>query len=115
MIRPGEIYYADDPVAGRHPVVVVSRESLNRGHFVLAVFCTSSRFAERSVFPNCVPLRAGEFGFAKDCVAQCDNVLSVDIARLDLAGGPVGVLDEVALRDVVKAIGYAIEADCEPV
>jgi mRNA-degrading endonuclease toxin of MazEF toxin-antitoxin module len=99
VIRPGEIYFADDPVAGRHPLLVVSRESLNRGNFVLGVICTSARFASRSVLPNCVPFRAGQFGFTRDCVAQCENVLSVDKARLDLAGGPVGVLDDMALRD----------------
>jgi mRNA-degrading endonuclease toxin of MazEF toxin-antitoxin module len=115
VIYPGEIYLADDPIAGRHPFIVVSREPLNRGDFVLAVACTSARFASRSARPNCVPFLAGHFGFTKDCVAQCENLLSVDKTRLDLAGGPIGVLDEVALRDVVRAIGYVIEADCEPV
>ena len=49
-----------------------------------------------------------------DCVAQCENLLSIDQAELDLAAGPMGVLDDAALRNVVKAIGYAIESDCEP-
>ena len=30
---PGEIYMADFPEAGPHPVIVVSREDLNRGHW----------------------------------------------------------------------------------
>ena len=37
MIRPGEIYAADFPLAGRHPVIVVSREDLNRGSYALVV------------------------------------------------------------------------------
>ena len=114
MIRPGEVYYADDPAAGRHPVIVLSREELNRGRYVLAVFCTSSRFAERSGYPNCVPFRSGRFGFTVDCVAQCENVLSVEKARLDLAGGPIGRLDDSASREIVKAIGWVMDADCEP-
>jgi mRNA-degrading endonuclease toxin of MazEF toxin-antitoxin module len=65
-MRPGEIYLADFPEAGRHPVVVVSREERNRGHYVLAVFCTFSRFALRSQLPNCVPYHAGQFGFTAD-------------------------------------------------
>lgn len=32
-----------------------------------------------------------------------------------MSAGPIGVLDEVALREVIKAIGYVIESDCEPV
>jgi mRNA-degrading endonuclease toxin of MazEF toxin-antitoxin module len=115
VIRPGEVYWADFEDAGPHPVVVVSREALNRGRYVLAVFCTSARFASRSTLPNCVPFRAGQFGFTADCVAQCDNLLSVEAVRLDAATGPVGVLDEVAMRDVIKAIGYVIDSDCEPV
>jgi mRNA-degrading endonuclease toxin of MazEF toxin-antitoxin module len=65
--------------------------------------------------PNCAPFRAGDFGLTADCVAQCENVLSVDKTQLDLVAGPIGQLDDVALRDVIKAIGYVIESDCEPI
>jgi mRNA-degrading endonuclease toxin of MazEF toxin-antitoxin module len=115
MIRPGEVYMADFLQAGPHPVIVVSRESLNRGSYALVVVCTSARFAVRSTLPNCVPFRAGQFGFSADCVAQCENILSLEKSQLDLAAGPVGMLNDVALRDVIKAIGYLIESDCEPV
>lgn len=115
MINPGEIYMADFEQAGLHPAIVISREDLNRGRYVLAVVCTSARFSVRSTLPNCVPFRAGQFGFTTDCVAQCENMLSIEKAQLDLAAGPVGVLDELALRDVIKAIGHVIESDCEPV
>jgi len=115
MIQPGEIYSADFGQAGPHPVVVVSREDLNRGRYVLAVVCTSARFAIRSKLPNCVPFRVGEFGFTTDCVAQCENILSIEIGQIDLATGPMGRLDDMALRDVIKAIGYVIESDCEPI
>jgi mRNA-degrading endonuclease toxin of MazEF toxin-antitoxin module len=115
MIQPGEIYNADFGPAGPHPIIVVSREDLNRGRYLLAVVCTSARFAIRSTFPNCVPFRAGDFGFTTDCVAQCENVLSMDKAQVDLAVGLIGTLDDMALRDVIKAIGYVIESDCEPI
>lgn len=111
---PGEIYIADFPEAGPHPVVVVSRAELNRGHYALVVVCTSSRFAVRSTLANCVPFRAGRFGFKTDCVAQCENVLSIDKRQLDVESGPIGVLDESSLREVIKAIGYVLESDCEP-
>jgi mRNA-degrading endonuclease toxin of MazEF toxin-antitoxin module len=115
MIRPGEVYMADFPQAGRHPVIVISREDLNRGTYTLVVVCTSARFALRSALGNCVPFRAGQFGFTADCVAQCENILSIEKAQLDLTAGPIGTLDALALRDIVKAIGYVIESDCEPV
>ena len=114
MIQPGEIYMADFGPAGPHPVIVVSREELNRGHYALVVVCTSARFTTRSKLANCVPFQAGEFGFTVDCVAQCENVLSIDKAQLDLAAGPMGKLDEAALQKVIKAMGYVIKSDCKP-
>lgn len=114
-MEPGEIYIADFPEAGPHPVIVISRASLNRGHYALVVFCTSSRYEVRRRLPSCVPFQAGQYGFTVDCVAQCENLLSIDKRQLDTSAGPIGVLDEMALREVVKAIGYVIESDCEPV
>src|SRR5262245_54114777 len=115
MIEPREIYMAEFGPAGPHPVIVVSREELNRGHYVLAVICTSARFATRRKLANCVPFQAGEFGFTVECVAQCENLLSIEKAQLDLAAGTIGKLDEAALQKVVKAIGYVIKSDCTPV
>ena len=114
MIEPGEIYRADFEEAGPHPVIVVSREDLNRGRYAMVVVCTSARFALRSKLPNCVAFQAGQFGFSADCVAQCENMLSIDKTQLDLEAGPIGVLDRRALRKVVKAIGYVSGSDCEP-
>ncbi len=107
MIRPGEIYMADFGPAGPHPVIVTSREALNRGRYALVVPCTSSRFAVRSKLANCVPFRAGEFGFTADCVAQCENTLSIDQAQIDPAAGPRGTLDEATLsgrKTIVQSI-----------
>ncbi|MFM7317537.1 MAG: type II toxin-antitoxin system PemK/MazF family toxin [Isosphaeraceae bacterium] len=115
MIQAGEVYIADFEQAGPHPVIIVSRESLNRGRYVLAVVCTSARFAVRKALPNCVAFGPGRFGFKTECVAQCENLLSIDKAQLDLVHGPIGILDETAIRDVIKAIGYVIESDCEPI
>jgi mRNA-degrading endonuclease toxin of MazEF toxin-antitoxin module len=98
MIRPGEIYVADFIPAGPRPVIVVSREDLNWGTYALVVVCTSARFSIRSKLANCVAFHAGAFGFTADCVAQCENMLSIDKAQLDLTAGPIGVLDDAALR-----------------
>ena len=113
MIKPGEIYEADLRT-GRRPVVVVSREDLNRGNYALVVLCTSTHFARRQVLPNCVPLKAGQFGFRADCVAQCENMLTLHLSQLDLAGSPLGVLDDITMRSLIKAIGYVMDSDCEP-
>ncbi|HEX6987217.1 MAG TPA: type II toxin-antitoxin system PemK/MazF family toxin [Planctomycetaceae bacterium] len=111
-MKPGEIHFADLD-AGRRPAIVVSREHLNRGDYVVVVLCTSADFESRSKLANCVPFRAGEFGFTKDCVAQCEAILFMLKARLD--PDLTGILDETALRDVIRAIGFMLDADCEPV
>ncbi len=111
-MNPGEIYLADLGGATPHPVIVVSKEELNRGNRVVAVLVTSQRFAIRSKLAHCVAFRAGQFGFTKDCVAQCENTFLV--AKDSLHSEPMGVLDEVAMRDVIKAIGVVIDSDCEP-
>ena len=111
-MTPGDIYWADLP-SGKRPAIIVSRELLNRGNYVVAVLCTTRRLAERSRFPNCVPFGAGEFGLPVDCVAQCETVLNLAKDRLDIDTGLIGSLDAERLRAIIKAIGYVIEADCE--
>src|ERR1700677_1442549 len=99
-MMPGEIYMADFESAGRLPVIVVSREDLNRGRYVLVVVCTSARFNTRRAFPNCVLFLVGEFGFTADCVAQCENMVSIEKTDIiDLDDGPIGTLDATKLRD----------------
>ena len=60
-------------------------------------------------------MRPGEFGFTTDCVAQCDNLLSIDFAQIDVSSGPQAVLDDTAFRQVIKAVGHVMASDCEPV
>jgi mRNA-degrading endonuclease toxin of MazEF toxin-antitoxin module len=114
MILPGEIFIADLGDAGPHPVIVISREELNRGTVILAVVCTTAKYFQRSKLRNCVPFRAGEFGFTAACVAQCENILTLAISQLDLSAGPIGVLDHATFRDLVLAIGYVMDSECEP-
>jgi len=111
-MNPGEIYMADLGETTRHPVIIVSRANLNRGDRVVAVLCTSRKFAQRSKLAHCVPFVAGQFGFTKDCVAQCENIFLAAKDSLDPA--PIGALSDEALRDVIKAIGHVIDSDCEP-
>lgn len=42
-------------------------------------------------------------------------MISIQKVQLDLASGPIGTLDALSLRGVVKAIGHVIESDCEPI
>src|SRR5438045_2706012 len=59
--RPGEVYRVDFEEMEPHPIIIMSREGLNRGHWVTAVLIASTRFTERSKQPHCVAFRAGQF------------------------------------------------------
>jgi mRNA-degrading endonuclease toxin of MazEF toxin-antitoxin module len=113
MLKPGEIYLADTE-AGKRPAVIISREGLNRGNWVVAVLITSAHFAARSALPHCVPFRAGEFGLVKDCVAQAEAITYLAVADIDHDTGVIGVLDDMRMRDLIKAVGNMMDSDCEP-
>ena len=83
-MKPGEIYWVD-LATGRRPGIVVSRESLNQGNYVVMVLCTTRRFAIRSKRPNCVQFQAGEFGMPSDCVAQCEAIYALEKGEIDIA------------------------------
>ena len=114
MIEPGEIYMADVPPGQQHRIVIVSREELNRGKYVVAALITSQKFAIRSTLANCIPLKAGQFGLTQDSVVQGESAGPIRVARLDLAGGALAKLDDMTFRDVIRAIGYVMDSDCEP-
>ncbi len=111
MIQLGETYRADFKEMEPHPVVVVSREELNRGNWVAAVLITSKKFEERSKQPNCVPFRAGEFGLSLDCVAQAESLFSI---RCEELGEHLGTLDAERWRELIKALGNMMGSECEP-
>lgn len=113
-MSPGKIYWAVFEDVPAHPVVIVSREELNRGESVVAVIVTSAQFERRAKLPNCVPISAGSFGLGKDCVIQAESIFSIRKSHLDLDAGPLGTLDDLTFRDVIRAIGHVLRSDCEP-
>lgn len=112
--HPGEIYLAYGGGDKYRPIFIVSREELNRGKYVVAVPFTSTHFDLRSTQPSCVAFRAGEYGLEKDCVVQADAITLFKKDDLDLEAGRIAIVDDERMRDVTKAIGYAIAAECEP-
>ena len=112
MPSPGEIYLAEHPAGQEHPFLIVSRDELNRGKRVIGVNITSVDVERRSTYPNCIRIAAGQFGLNKDSVIQCENVVALNRVRLEAA--PIGKVDRETMRDVIKALGYVFDADCEP-
>lgn len=111
-LLPGEVYWAF--VDKRRPVVIVSREELNRGDYVVVLPLTTAQLLLRASLPNCVTIAGGAAGI-KECAAQAEMV-SV-LFRSDLVApenGPVARLNDEKMREIIRAIGFVILADCEP-
>lgn len=112
-LHAGDVYLCRAFGTGKpRPVVVVSREELNRGGTVLVVPLTTARVSERAELPTCVRLQRGEAGLSRDCVAQADALTIIDAWSLDTREGYVGALGVGALDRLIAAIGYVIAANC---
>jgi mRNA-degrading endonuclease toxin of MazEF toxin-antitoxin module len=104
-MAPGEIHLADVFEGGLRPVVVVSREELNRGDLCLAVPITTSRVAERRGFANYVFLQSGTGGLRADSVAVCHLVQPVRAAFFKERWGR---LPAATLAQIVSAIAWSV-------
>lgn len=114
-MAPGEIYWSWTPDDTRHRMIVVSRESLNRGTYCIVVPITSSDFETRRHLANCVPFRVGEYSsITQNCVAVAEQITFIEIEDIDLENGPIDLLAPAKFRELVRAIGYVMESECEP-
>jgi mRNA-degrading endonuclease toxin of MazEF toxin-antitoxin module len=114
--RQGDVYLSYDFYGeGEHLVLVVSREDLNRGNYVVTVMFTSKRLEERKNSPNCVFFPSGDYPWlSEDCVVQAESISQVPHRYLDHQRGLVGRVDEEKMREVILAIGYVLDATLEP-
>jgi mRNA-degrading endonuclease toxin of MazEF toxin-antitoxin module len=105
---PGEIYFANHGNDESRRVLVVSREELNQGKYVIVIPFTSRRLDDRKYLPNCVFFHADEFGLTADCVAQADQIAVIPLAVLDQDAGCIGKLTPDRLEEVHEAIKYTL-------
>ena len=98
----GEIYLLKKDETGKsRPIVILSNNSLNGGHSVVAVPFYSQQLEKRSKQPWCAVFSAGEGGLDRDCVAKTDEITLIDKLHINLAAGPIGELDEDQLNRIV--------------
>jgi mRNA interferase MazF len=108
------IYLAElDPVrgseqAGRRPVLVVSRERLNQILPVVNVVpLTSLKLAAAKIFHNEVLLPAGAGGLAKDSIALCYQIRTLDKSRLVTHLGKLN--DERLQSQISQALRFQLD------
>lgn len=103
-MRRGEVYWADlGPPAGRRPVLVVSRTTAIP---VLSALVTAP--ITRTIRGIASEVKLGpEEGLPEECVASCDNLLTVPKDRLD--GEPLGEVSLRKVMDLDRALRFALE------
>lgn len=112
--QQGQIYYAYVGGPEAHRVVVVSREELNGGEYVVVVPFTTKRLRRRKNLRNCVFFAGDTPGLSQDCVAQTEDITVALKEDLDLNKGMLGMLNAEQMRDIIRAAGYVLGAECEP-
>jgi mRNA-degrading endonuclease toxin of MazEF toxin-antitoxin module len=113
-VQRGDVFYAPFGEGKPRPVVVVSRDDLNRGGSVVVVPFTTQKVDNRRSLPWCVFFPAGESGLAYDCVAKTDEIAHVTITDLDWRRGRTGRLLAPRMNEIVRAIRYTIrDADLQ--
>ena len=92
----------------KRPVIVVSRDNLNQGNYVVVVPCYSQDVDRRARFPNNVVLEKGEGGLTKRCVCRTDQITYIDKKLIDWAHDKLGRLTSNRMDEIVKAIRWVI-------
>ena len=105
-IVPGEVYLADIFERGTRPVIIVSREQLNRGGLYLVVPVTSARVEERRRYANYIFLPAGAGGLRDDSVAVTHLIQPV---RSDMLREKWGQVSQALMQQVLVGIAWSID------
>jgi mRNA-degrading endonuclease toxin of MazEF toxin-antitoxin module len=110
--RRGQIYRRkSDEVGKPRRVLVVSRTELNGGFYVVVAPFYGEQVEKRAKWPQCVHFQNGEFGLDKECVLKADEVTLLKFSDLRISEGPVGEVDESRMKDVSRALAYALGLD----
>ena len=101
-IRRGEIWWADEPVSGRRPVLVLSRQS-SVDVLPTVLVAPISRTVRR--IPSEVALGEEE-GLAVDCVACLDHVRPI---RKTLLTERIGAAGSARMEEAHEALRFVID------
>lgn len=111
MIR-GDVYLAElDPSqgseqAGTRPVIIVSRDAINRVSPVVIVVPLALRGNRNRILPSHVEIKMGDGGLTADSVALCEQVRAISTTRLRRS---LGHLTGAALSQISVALKIALD------
>jgi mRNA interferase MazF len=111
-VNRGEVYLArldpseDSEQAGVRPVVIVSRDAINRSSPVVIVVPCTTWSEGRRLYPSQVLLSAAEGGLRADSIALAEQVRAISRVRL---AERWGMLAAGSLRKLERALLIAMD------
>ncbi len=111
MVR-GDVYNATleasqgSEQTGTRPVVIVSRDAINRSSPVVIVVPVTSRANKNRIYPSHVEIRAGEAGLTSDSIALCEQVRAIAVSRLNKN---LGHLSNQRISQINAALKIALD------
>ena len=104
----GEIYWLPFGTGKKRPVIVISRDTLNSGHFVVVVPCTRVKVEERKHREDYVFVPARTGGLREDSVVAANEITRISKTEINWQDDKIGRLPAPNLQEVVRAIRFVI-------
>lgn len=117
-VRRGEVYWVDfgevrgKEMAGKHPALVLSINSLNRLAFLYVVVPGTSANNVANSYPTDVLVVPADSGLPHDTVFKCQRLVAIDPKRL--LGGSVAVVSDGVMQRVDQAVAYVLGMGISP-
>jgi len=110
-VKRGEVYWAElvprsgSEQQGRRPVVIVSHDGFNQtqgwGSIIVVPLSTSG--AQRRRGPSAILLPQGAAGLAKESVALCHQVTTLDRSKFTQRIGELSLVELIQVEDGLRA------------
>jgi mRNA-degrading endonuclease toxin of MazEF toxin-antitoxin module len=107
----GEIYLVPFGQGKPRPVVIVSRDTLNGGDYLIVIPFTTQKLDERKGRQSCVFFNSGEGGLSQDCVAKADEIQRIFKTEIDWKTGRIGRFTPQQMDKIVRAVRFVIRDD----
>ena len=107
-VQRGEVHFANlRPTQGAEqdgvrPVVIVSRDAINRSSPVVIIVPFTDAANKTKVYPSHVRFKAGTAGLTMDSIAICEQIRAISKTRLTQRLGSLSRADMAAIEAAIK-------------
>ena len=107
-VQRGEVYRANlHPTEGAEqdgvrPVLIVSRDAINRSSPVVIIVPLTDAANKTKVYPSHVRFKAGTAGLSMDSIAVCEQIRAISKTRLKQRLGNLSRSDMTAIEAAMK-------------